>query len=638
MDYKLVFKKDYTPEEIITTYLPGKCIRSNGGIDDFSFAHINITGNGTLIFEETVKLPPRAGVESIVTITSIGCMAFTHCKGLKFLDLSKCTGLTTIGDSAFDSCLDLETVKLPESLTSIEPCAFQGCIKLKNINFPKTLKSIGANAFKKCVELGSNTKSQVWEFTKDPCIKDGIITLPSGLENIGELAFGGCIKIKVLILSQTIIGSGAFIGCYDLKHIHIVGKKLPEITEANFVSRNVIITYTEPLKDTYGYDDNEFKIHFKLTRFNNPRTFNINSSFEEKSSARDAITQLEFNYGETVTLEFFQYLEELINITIAEKVLSAASKQKSVESRLNEIAWNVREVKRKVISLVVETAVEAEVATASQPRITIAENAATAAATAAEGAEEAITAAAKAATAARTAITATIALTAATTAITAITAALKESTEATEAAEAATKEAIEEATIPIQKAALAALTAAVATADVAKATVKVANAAQNIVGLGDVTQAANNASDEVDAAVNAANEALKEDTAKKLILEKKLKLANEEEALSAEAVAVKVATAAVIVSKAALAAASAATKAAAAVAQKASELKRKAAEGGGGMNKKKYIKSKIDRKMSKKVKVGKKSYKRLKKSNRKKKVSKRGKRGKRGKRSKRGKK
>ena len=33
--HAFVFKKNYTPDEIIKTYLPGKCIRLNGGIDDF---------------------------------------------------------------------------------------------------------------------------------------------------------------------------------------------------------------------------------------------------------------------------------------------------------------------------------------------------------------------------------------------------------------------------------------------------------------------------------------------------------------------------------------------------------------------------------------------------------------------------
>ena len=72
------------------------------------------------------------------------------------LDLSGTTGLTAIGNEAFQSCTALESIVLPDGLESIGNDSFGLCSSLKNIEIPASVTSIGENAFSS-TELTSAT-------------------------------------------------------------------------------------------------------------------------------------------------------------------------------------------------------------------------------------------------------------------------------------------------------------------------------------------------------------------------------------------------------------------------------------------------------------------------------------------------
>ncbi|MBQ6206724.1 MAG: leucine-rich repeat domain-containing protein [Oscillospiraceae bacterium] len=91
-------------------------------------------------------------------------------------------GVTSVGNNAFRTCPNLESVTLPESLTSIGDVAFYECSALEKIELPAALKSIGANAFGYCG------------------LKD--ISIPAGVTEIGESAFFKCAALTAINVDE----------------------------------------------------------------------------------------------------------------------------------------------------------------------------------------------------------------------------------------------------------------------------------------------------------------------------------------------------------------------------------------------------------------------------------------------------
>lgn len=137
------------------------------------------------------------------TLKTIGTKAFANCTSLVGVyNLDKCTALKSIGDYAFERCLDMNRISLPNNMTSIGDFAFSKCYDLKEITMPDKLMFIGNYAFQGCISLNS-------------------IVLPQGLRAIGESAFESCQALMEIYIpnSVTNIGIMAFAGCNQLKSI-----------------------------------------------------------------------------------------------------------------------------------------------------------------------------------------------------------------------------------------------------------------------------------------------------------------------------------------------------------------------------------------------------------------------------------
>jgi hypothetical protein len=165
------------------------------------------------------------------SVTSIGEQAFSVCSGL--------TSVTSIGSGAFSSCSELTEINvnplntvytsvngilysknpnniicvpgkisgeitIPSGVTSIGDGAFENCSGLTSVTIPNSVTSIGDSAFYYCSGLTS-------------------VTIPNSVTSIGSSAFSGCSGLTSVTIgnSVTSIGDSAFYGCCGLTSVPI---------------------------------------------------------------------------------------------------------------------------------------------------------------------------------------------------------------------------------------------------------------------------------------------------------------------------------------------------------------------------------------------------------------------------------
>lgn len=158
------------------------------------------------------------------TVTSIANGTFYDCSALQEVIIP--ASVERIGDSAFNSCINLTVVELAgesargegESDLVIGGEAFQNCWKLPEIVFPARVKEIGASAFEGCAKLGyANLPEGMVSLGQSAFAGSGIETLrvPSTLMAIPRNAFSFCRNLKDVGIPEGLvdIGEEAFNGC-----------------------------------------------------------------------------------------------------------------------------------------------------------------------------------------------------------------------------------------------------------------------------------------------------------------------------------------------------------------------------------------------------------------------------------------
>ncbi|MDO5576857.1 MAG: leucine-rich repeat domain-containing protein, partial [Fibrobacter sp.] len=143
------------------------------------------------------------------------------------LDLSSCTGLIALPDSAFRWCNGLTSVTIPDCVTSIGNNAFSGCWKLTSVNIPDGVISIGEAAFESCRKLASITIPKgvtfIGHYAFYYCDELTSVTIPYGVTSIGDYTFYHCSKLTSVSIpsSVTSIGYEAFKQCIGLTSVNI---------------------------------------------------------------------------------------------------------------------------------------------------------------------------------------------------------------------------------------------------------------------------------------------------------------------------------------------------------------------------------------------------------------------------------
>ena len=112
------------------------------------------------------------------------------------------TGLTSIGDYAFNTCDNLIGLKLGNIVTDIREYAFCGCHGLTSVTIPNSVTVIREYAFSECGSLKS-------------------VTIGNGVGEIRGDAFSECPNLESVIIgdSVTSIGAWVFNNCINLRSI-----------------------------------------------------------------------------------------------------------------------------------------------------------------------------------------------------------------------------------------------------------------------------------------------------------------------------------------------------------------------------------------------------------------------------------
>ena len=198
------------------------------------------------------------------SVTSIHSDAFVDCSSLQYneydnalylgnnenpylwLMKAKNTAITSctinsntkfIFDDAFDNCISLTSIMIPDSVTSIGRGAFSNCRSLTSIMIPDSVTSIGGGAFDNCSSLQyneydnglyiGNSENPYLVLVKAKNKDITSCTINSNTKFIHSSAFFNCRSLTSITIPQgvTSIGNNAFSWCGALTNITYGGTK-----------------------------------------------------------------------------------------------------------------------------------------------------------------------------------------------------------------------------------------------------------------------------------------------------------------------------------------------------------------------------------------------------------------------------
>ena len=208
---KVVFASGYTSTQK-DLFIPAKV--SNGGVE-YSV---------TAIDSEAFIYGAFTSVTIPNTVKTIGDFAFQYCVNIESATIPN--SVTSIGSQAFSGCSRLTSVTMPNSVMTIEDNAFYGCPKITTLNWDSNVSPYCVTKY--CydelttVNLGNNITT-IGEQAFSNCKYLTSVTIPNSVKTIGKQAFERCVALKSITIPNSVklIGDIAFSYCSSLKSLSI---------------------------------------------------------------------------------------------------------------------------------------------------------------------------------------------------------------------------------------------------------------------------------------------------------------------------------------------------------------------------------------------------------------------------------
>ncbi len=136
-------KSVFLPESIVE-------IEGNAFRNAVSLRKINIPANLEIIGDSAFHTCVSLETDIILPegFTSLGFLAFFRCEHVKKVSLPGT--IQVMKDCAFLDCIGIEEVDLAEGITRLANSAFSGCCELQAVQLPNSLEAIGHNVFYRC--------------------------------------------------------------------------------------------------------------------------------------------------------------------------------------------------------------------------------------------------------------------------------------------------------------------------------------------------------------------------------------------------------------------------------------------------------------------------------------------------------